>query len=262
VRVSAVAPPTRRVSHGKGHSYFLDGSKEIGVTTALGEGFPKPALINWAGKTTASYAVDHWDELAELNVTERYRVLEKARYADRDEAGNAGTQVHRLAQQLAAGAEVSVPEHLEGHVDSYLRFADEWDVKERLHEVVVINRRFRYMGTLDVIGDLADERTWLLDFKTARSGVFAENALQLAGYRNAETYIGADGEEHPIPEVDQCGVVWLRSDGYDLFPLEAGPDEFRIFLYALGIARWRASQYPDAIVIGEALEPPKVEATA
>ena len=42
------APPTRRVSHGKGHSYFLDGAKEIGVTTALGEGFPKPALINWA----------------------------------------------------------------------------------------------------------------------------------------------------------------------------------------------------------------------
>lgn len=253
-------PETRRVSHGKGHSYFLDGEKALGVTTALGEGFPKPALINWAGKTTASYAVDHWDELADLNVTERYRVLEKARYADRDEAGNAGTQVHKLAQSLAAGLEVTVPEHLEGHVDSYLRFVEEWQVEERLHEVVVINRRYRYMGTLDVIGDLADGRSWLLDFKTARSGVFAENALQLAGYRHAETYIDATGEEQTMPTVDQCGVVWIRSDGYDLYPLEAGDDEFRIFLYALGIARWRASQYPDAIVIGEALEPPLQEA--
>ena len=250
------APPTRRVSHGKGHSYFLDGAKEIGVTTALGEGFPKPALINWAARTTASYAVDHWDELDEMSVTERYRVLEKARYADRDEAGNAGTQVHKLAQALATGAEVEVPEHLEGHVDAYLKFVEEWQVQELLHEVVVVNRRFRYMGTLDVIGDLADKRRWLLDFKTARSGVFAENALQLAGYRNAETYIGADGEEHPMPKVGQCGVVWIRSDGYDLFPLEASDEEFRIFLYALGIARWRASQYPDATVIGEALESP------
>lgn len=250
------AAPTRRVSHGKGHSYFLDGLKATGVTTALGEGFPKPALINWAARTTASYAVDHWDELAEENVTERYRRLEKARYADRDEAGNAGTQVHKLAQALATGDEVDVPEHLVGHVDSYLRFTEEWQPRETLHEAVVINRRYRYMGTLDVVAELADGRTWLLDWKTARSGVFAENALQLAGYRNAETYIGADGDEHPMPEVDQAGVVWLRADGYDLYPLDTGEEQFRIFLYALGIARWRGEQYPDSTVIGESLTAP------
>jgi len=61
-----------------------------------------------------------------------------------------------------------------------------------------------------------------------------------------------------MPEVDQCGVVWIRSDGYDLFPMEVGEDEFNTFLYALFIARWRATQYPDPIVIGEALEPPEM----
>lgn len=246
---------TRRVSHGKGHSYFLDGDKSIGVTTALGEGFPKPALINWAANVTRDYAVDHWEELSEMSPSERIKELSKARFADRDEAGNAGTQVHKLAHRLSAGEEVTVPEHLTGQVDSYLRFVSEWSVVDRFAELVVINRRFRYMGTLDVIAGLADGRTWLLDFKTARSGVFAENALQLAGYRNAETYIGADGQEHEMPEVDQCGVVWIRADGYDLYPFEAGPEEFRIFLYALGIARWRKDQDPPT-VIGEALEPP------
>jgi hypothetical protein len=252
------APPTRRVSRGKGHSYFLDGDRALGVTTALGDGFPKPALIGWAANATRDYAVDHWDELAQVGPAERIKRLSKARYEDRDEAGNAGTQVHRLALQLAAGEEVTPPEPLIGHVDSYLRFVEQWQPVEWLHEVVVINRRFRYMGTLDLITELGDGQTWLLDWKTARSGVFAENALQLAGYRNCETYIGADGAEHPLPTVDACGVVWLRADGYDLIPVEAGPEEFRIFLYALGIARWRDAES----VVGEALDAPTPKGVA
>jgi len=244
-------PPTRRVARGSGHGYFLDGLKALGVTTALGEGFPKPALINWAANATADYATDHWDELAELSPSARNAKLRKARYEDRDAAGNAGTAVHSLALKLAVGEEVVVPEALRGHVDSYLRFADEWEPLELLAEIVVVNRRFRYMGTLDLIAEL-DGELWLLDFKTARSGVFAENALQLAGYRYAEHYIGADGEEHPLPAVDRCGVIHIRSDGYDLIPVEAGEAEWRIFLYALQIARWR----DDPAVVGEALEPP------
>lgn len=248
------APATRRVARGSGHSYYLDGVKALGVTTALGEGFPKPALIGWAANTTAGYAVDHWEELAELGIAERLRTLEKARYADRDEAGNAGTAVHNLALQLALGEEPEIPEYLEGHVDSYLRFIVEWSVLERLVEVVVVNRRYGYMGTLDLVAEIQGDR-WLLDFKTARSGVFPENALQLAAYRYAETYIGADGLEHELPAVDRCGVVHIRSDGYDLVPVEAGPDEWRIFLYALQIAKWRE----DPAVVGEALTPPARE---
>src|SRR5262245_55182724 len=175
-------PSTRRENYGKGHRYYLDDLRAIGVTTALGEGFPKPALINWAGNTTAGYAVDHWAELADMEVSARLDLLRRCRYLERDEAAKRGTEVHTLALALAAGQEVSVPDELVGHVDSYMRFAEEWESLERLAEVVVINRRFRYMGTLDLVTNLADARTWLLDIKTTRSGVYSENALQLAAY--------------------------------------------------------------------------------
>jgi hypothetical protein len=36
--------------------------------------------------------------------------------------------------------------------------------------------------------------------------------------------------------VDECGVVWLRSDGYDLFPYHADPGVFRQFLYIQQVA--------------------------
>jgi hypothetical protein len=247
-------PPTRRINRGSGHSYYLDGERAPGVTTALGEGFPKPALVGWAANTTRDYAVDHWDELAKLGPAERVKRLGRARFEDRDPAGDAGRKVHTLAERLAAGDEVEVPESLVGHVDSYLRFVDEWSPVESLVEAVVINRRFVYMGTLDLVTELADGRLWLLDLKTARSGVFAENALQLAAYRNAESYlVGSSLDELPMPAVDRCGVVWLRADGYDLVPVEAGAEEFRIFLYALGIARWRDVEN----VVGEAIAAPK-----
>jgi hypothetical protein len=256
---------TRRVSHGRGHSYFLDGEKSIGVTTALSEGYPKPALVGWAAKATAGYAIDHWDEIAEMGIAERIRVLENSRFADRDAAANRGTEVHQLVHEHSRGEEVVVPEVLEGHFVAYERFVEEWQPQELLTEVVVVNRRWGYMGTLDIVAELADGITWLLDIKTNKSGVFAESALQLAGYRYAETYIGADGLEHPMPAVTRCGIVWVRSDGYDLIPVEAGQAEHRLFLYALEIARWRDlndnyKRREDCEVIGEALRPPEVVA--
>lgn len=246
------APPTRRVNQGGGHSYYLDGDPSFGVTRALAEGFPKPALIGWAFNTARDYAVNNWDELSEVGPAEKVKRITASRYADRDVAGKAGTEVHTIAQSLAAGLEVDVPEALVGHVDSYLKFVEDWDPLEILTEAIVLNRRFGYMGTLDVIAQIHG-RTWLLDYKTARSGVFGENGLQLAAYRNAETYLVGDTlEEKPLPVVERTGVLWLRADGYDLVPVEAGAEEFRIFLYALGIARWRDSEN----VVGEALAAP------
>jgi hypothetical protein len=252
---TAAAPTplaTRRVNRGRGHGYLLDGVDADGVTWVLSEGVPKPALIGWAANTIRDYAVDHWDELAAVAPSERVKQLTRARYESRDAAANRGTAVHALAHQLAAGQEIDVPEELVGHVDAYLQFAKDWQPQEQLVEVVCVNRMHRYMGTLDLVAHLADGDTWLLDWKTGGTGVYPEVALQLAAYRNAETYLGPDAQEHPMPEVDRCGVVWIRADGYDLFPVQADVDTFRTFLYAQQIAHWRKQQ-EEQPVIGEAL---------
>ena len=252
---AATVPPTRRVDRGRGHTYLLDGEKAPGVTTIVREGIPKPAFINKAAETTAGYAIDHWDELTELPVSMRMKALMGARWEALRKASTRGTDVHKLAHRLAAGEEVDVPEPLEGFVDAYLRFTEEWQPVELLVEVVVLNRRHRYMGTLDLIAGLADGKRWLLDWKTTASGVWPESALQLAGYRYAESYIDGSGEEQPMLEVDAAGVVWLRADGYDLVPVETGPDVFRKFLYAQQVAAFTG--LPREALIGEALQPPE-----
>lgn len=284
------AAPTRIVKSGNGHSYFLDGEKVKGVTTVIGDGIPKPALVGWAARTVAEYVVDRLrmadgppaedsviaDDLVEalrrFNESSRYpekwnvgslnrgvlsKVLSRVQYADRDAAANRGTEVHRLAQELATGAEIQVPDELAGHVESYVRFLDEWGPTDALLERVVINRRWRYMGRLDSIMTLPGLGRTLVDVKTSRSGPFGEVALQLAAYRHAEAMLEEDGSEVPMPEVDGCAVVWVRADGYDLFPFRAGSDEFRIFLYAMQVGAWLDRDSGGAATAkGDAARPP------
>lgn len=244
----------RRVNRGRGHSYVDSetGEKIPGVTTILGDGLAKPALINWAANTTAEYAVDRWEELTGLSPSKRLNELKTARYADRDAAGGRGTAVHKLAEQLVHGDEVDVPEALRGHVESYVKFLDDFNVQPMLVEATVVSYRYRYAGTLDLLADLNGHGRLLLDVKTARSGVFPDNALQLAGYRYCDACV-VGGEEQDMPEADGCAVVHVRADGYSLVPVEAGPAVFRTFLYVQQLWRWTNEQ--SKTVVGEELAP-------
>jgi len=229
--------PTRRIEQANGHRYLLDGTPATGVTTILGKGVPKPALVPWAAKACGNYAIDNWDTLAELTLSQRLAKIVAAPTDDRDTNARRGTEVHRLAARIITGEEIPVPDELVGHVDSYIKFLDAWQVEPVLLETTIINRTYQYMGTFDLAAHL-NNQTWLLDIKTTRSGVFPETALQLAAYRYAETFLDDHDHEQPMLEVDRCGAIWVRADGYDLYPIQAGPDEHRTFLYAQQIAHF------------------------
>lgn len=248
-----VTPATRRINRGRGHSYTLDGAPVDGVTRALSEGFPKPALVDWASRVTAGYAIDNWDDLTALGVAERLRRLEKARWETTSAAAVRGTAVHDIAQRLQAGEEIEVPEPLIGHVDAYLQFVAEWQPQELLVETPIFSREFMYAGTVDLVADLADNQRWLLDWKTSKSEPYPETALQLAAYRYADFAL-VEGHEVPMPRVDQCGVVWLRADGYDLFPIDAGAEAFEAFGHVQQVAQFRT--LPRDQFVGMPLEPP------
>lgn len=230
-------PKTARRNHGRGHSYILDGEKVPGVTTLIGNGFPKSGLINWAADTVAAHAVDYWDELAELTPSERLKRLSKAHTAARDAAGVRGTRVHKLAEPLSLGEEVDVPEELAGHVEACVKFLDEWDVQPLFVERPVFSRTHRYGGSPDLVARLRDGKTWLLDWKTNAKGPYGDMAFQLAAYRFADFWLDDDGVEQPMPEIDEAGVVWLRADDYDLYPFYADRDVFRQFLYIAQVAQ-------------------------
>lgn len=251
-----------RRNNGRNH-WYIDtdaGQKLDGVTTVLDGGLPKKALINWSGDATAEYALDNWDELAALPPGERLTKMKRGRYEKKDAAAKVGTDVHKMGERLMAGERVVVPEPIKGHVESYVRFMDEFQMQTVYVEPAVYHARYRYAGQLDIIADvlLPDMPQYdhiprntdgfsrgLLDCKTSRSGIFGDVALQLVAYRRA-THLIVPGVANDapddvrlaeVPEVDFCAGIHVRADGYDLVPLECGDYQFRTFLAAQHIYR-------------------------
>jgi hypothetical protein len=148
--VSRFTAPIRRVDTAKGH-YYRDaaGARVPGVTTIIGDGVPKPALINWAANATAEYAVDRWDELGALAPAQRLKRLQGARYEAKDRAANRGTEVHKAAEKLLAGQSVQVSGEIAGHVEAYARFLDAFKVEPVHVEFSCVSYRWGYAGTDD-----------------------------------------------------------------------------------------------------------------
>jgi len=237
--MSRYVAPIRRHDTAKGH-YYKDaaGTRVPGVTTIIGDGVPKPALINWAANATAEYAVDHWDDIAEQKPAARLKRLQGARYLEKDAAARRGTEVHRAAEELLAGKSVKVPEEIAGHVESYARFLDEFEVEPYFVEFSCVSYRWGYAGTADLCAQVTlpdhGPKTLLMDLKTTRSGIFGETALQLAAYRYADAWV-IDDEEIDAVEVDYCAAIHVRADGYDLVPVEADENIHKAFLYAMKV---------------------------
>jgi hypothetical protein len=251
-------PPIRRLETAKGH-YYKDGQghRIPGVTTILGDGVPKPALINWAANATAEWAVDNFDELMEMPPSQRMDALKRARYAVSDKAKKRGTEVHKYAEKLVKGEEVAgIPDELRGHTEAYVRFLDKFEVDPILVEATIVNYTIGYAGTLDLVCELTDEdgerRIMLLDAKTNEKGIFGETALQLSAYRYSEFYVDADGNEKPMIPVTGCGAVLISSDNAQLIPCTSGPDQFKSFRIA---AAMRDIVNTGRDLIGAAVQP-------
>jgi hypothetical protein len=253
-------PPLQRIDTAKSH-YYKDGNGQRipGVTTVLGDGIPKPALINWAANATAEYAVDNWDALTELQPSARLKELQGARYAVTDKAKKKGTVVHGYAERLVKGEKVDgVPDELRGHVEAYVRFLDEFEVEPIIVEASIVNYRYGYAGTLDLIAELTDpdsgeRRRLLLDAKTNEKGIFGETPLQLAAYRFAEFYLDGDGKEKPMIPVDGCGAILISSETAQLIPCQSGPEQMKSFRIA---AAMRDIVNNGRDLVGAPVEPP------
>lgn len=268
--MSAFTPPIRRRDTAKGHYYRdAEGRRVPGVTTILDKGVPKKALVGWAANTTADWAINNWAELSEKPVAARLKELQGARWAEKDKAANRGTEVHRFAEKLIAGEAVNVPDDIAGHVESCARFLDEFEFKAEHVEFSIASYRHGYAGTGDFIGtirlpdsprdipgdwrDFIGRRIRILgDWKTNRSGIYGETALQLSGYRFADVLITGDSEQ-PMVQVDACAALHVRADGYSLVPVTADEDVHRLLLYAQQVARLDAESRD---FIGAPIPPP------
>lgn len=221
------------------HQYRMDGKHVRGVTTLISNGLPKEFIPKWAAKTVAEYVIDnpeHVDQLRNMGREMAVDALKGIPWTKRDKAGERGKRVHAIAERLVVGEEVEVPEDIAGHVDSCLRFFDEWRVTPLIVERYVGHRAHWWAGTPDLFATLPDGRTALFDHKTADSGIWPETAFQLAAYSHAEFWQDAEGNEQPIPPVDFCAAVHLRADGYSVIPVKADDDVYAEFRHIAFVA--------------------------
>jgi hypothetical protein len=249
-------PATCRIDHDDGHEYLLDGCEVESVTTIPGKGLPKQGLTGWAAREVAVFAADNLHLLQDLRRDEAIDLCKGAPYRDRDRAANRGTEVHRVAEHLAA-AGAQAPEEIAGHVEAYCTFRDHWQPQDEITERPVFSRRQQYAGTFDLWARLPELGRTLLDIKTNRSGPYGEVALQLVAYARADFMLGPGGEE-PLPPIDSYAVLWLRPDGYDLFRYEVTDREWEAFLHIREVAARldersrRVKGYPLRRAAGEA----------
>ena len=230
---------TYRKKAGNYWSYTLDGVPKIKGVTTMMKGLAGPPE-SYFTKYTAGHAVDNWDRLAAMPPSARLEEIAGATKARFTEAAVRGTAVHKLAEPLAKGEEVDVPGHLRGHVEACIAFLDDYDVQAGCTEVALFSRRNKHAGSADAFGSAqkpgAAARTRILwDWKTNASGPWGSVAFQFAGYRYSDFMLSGDGgkdsEELPVPEVNECWCVWLRADGYDVYPMHVDELVYRQLLY-------------------------------
>ncbi|MFF4607951.1 hypothetical protein ACFY12_35090 [Streptomyces sp. NPDC001339] len=213
-----------RTEIARGHRYELDGEPVTGVTTLIGGGLPKPALVPWAAKSAARYAVDHWRALAPLVASGQaetaYDEIRRAPFRERNAAAVRGTEVHRYAEALSRGEDVNVPDELYGYVSACADFLDDWAVRPLLTEAVIGSRAHFYAGTLDIVAALPFGEVALFDYKTSASGIWPETALQAAAYRYADFYLTADGTEADMADLAITAAI-LTGTEMGLSPMAA-----------------------------------------
>ena len=205
-------------------AYEIDGRKVDGVTTPDRRRDPQTRADRLGRATTAEYAVDHWDELADLTGTARLRKLERARWDKRRRRRRPRHRRPRRSRcELAGGEEVDVPEPIAGHVDAYLQFVADWQParaarrRPRCSTAPPVRRDARPRSNAS-----RTETTGYSTGKRARPESSPSPRCSSPPTDTPSSSLTPTAREQPLPPIDFCGCVWLRADGYDLNPVDAG----------------------------------------
>lgn len=216
------------------------------VTTILKQVSKGPALMKWAAREVAEYAVEHILEWEKLPAKDAVYLLKGA--PDRNvTARDRGTAIHAAIDLHLGGMPTVEDLDLLPYVGGALAFLEDLVEQVLVSEVTIFNRTYQYAGTTDVICQLRDGRTAVVDWKSGNN-IYPEVALQLSAYANGEFIGTEDGEELELPRVDVGIVVHLRPDGtYRAYEIELTARTFKSFLAARTLQKWADDHAPAAL---------------
>lgn len=245
-------PKVNTIKRGGSRLYVHPGSAEKvpGVTSVLNM-LPKPFLKFWASKVVAETAVENLGSVVSIAMNDPKGAIDYLkRSPDRFTANSAdmGTEVHDLYERLAKGEDVNprrLHPDLKVYFEHFQEFKAEFEPEFVYLEETVWSEKHEYAGSFDFMAwindpDTEGERVLVIgDWKTTRSGVHEEVALQLAAYKHADYILRPDGEEIPIPEEISVGVVMhARPEGWQLVPARIDEEVFEVFQVLRKVYTW------------------------
>jgi hypothetical protein len=245
--------PKRAVPTNKGR-YYTDPQdvlkRYVSVTNVI-DTINKPALVGWAARTVAEQAVNDLVLVTKMSRTDKdgaIAYLKGKPYAEKDAAANLGSRIHGIAEGHELGHDMpELADDERAMVEQYLAFRDDWKPTYEATEATVCNRTHAYAGTLDGLLRFqqyrlpkAGDALVVGDYKTGRTGPYAEWGLQLAAYANAEALWLPDDSEVAMPQVAGGVVIRIRPDFYGVYELDpaAMPVLFEVFTHLIHVTRW------------------------
>lgn len=190
-----------------------------------------PHLVPWAAKKAAEEAVrveKQWPGHLAANPSKAIDWVKGAADRDRDEAARQGDIVHNACEDLARGLPCPdlSPEHMK-YVDSWKAWLDAWQPEFLALEATVYGRTptgLAYAGTGDAIFKIDTPQTGPMivasDYKTTRSGIHQEVALQLSAITHADTMTLDNETMTPMLGIDAAVAIHLNADGYQVKPAQ------------------------------------------
>lgn len=208
-------------------------AKAPGVTSVVSM-LPKPFLTRWAAKSVAEWTVENLGSVVGLALKDRQGtvdLMKGAPWRDTRQAAETGTEVHDLFETLAKGESVGrVHPDLQPYVRHFEEWLQEFQPTFVLMEETVWSDTHLYAGSFDALAEVEGEKVWI-DYKTTRSGVHEEVALQLAAYSRADYVLREDGSRVPLPKAEAAAVLHVRPEGWNFVPVRIGDDVFQHFLH-------------------------------
>ena len=157
--------PRVETTYVSGDRWYIDpgsGAKVPGVSAVLNM-MPKPALMRWAAKEAAIFAVREMEAVAALSRSDNQAAIDLikgAPWRKSGKAADAGTEVHGQTEHLIRDIMASrksgfrVPVGTMPFLRNFARFMTEFDVTPIAVETTVWDDEVGYAGTFDGIYDI------------------------------------------------------------------------------------------------------------
>lgn len=234
-------------------------------STSITGNLPNFGLPKHYARLSVEAAFTKQDEYCDLPTQEeRMEWCREAANRHRDAAADLGSQIHvAIEAHLLGKPSPAWPLPIRPRMTNFMRFMDDYQLDVEASETKVYSRKYRYAGTLDILGRLRrlDDRMAVIDTKSGK-GIYADKFCpQVASYARADflvidphhpgavqvtpdkgkryyTWSGPPEDEYPMPDVQAGYILHLREDDYDVYEVTDLDKSFDAFLALLPVDRW------------------------